>query len=101
MDRIKFRYGVLSDKYGLHMDNEILDSYDVHPATLTDDEKRHLGKLIRTKILALSRNKIVFYNNSPARSTPYFQMLYYAEVESFFCTRLDFLTSAREGKEER
>lgn len=100
MNRLNLRYAVLSDKYGLHMDTEILESYDMHPRELNDAHKLILGNVIKTKTLASGKTKIVFYNNSPVRSTPYFQMLSHTELETYFCTRLTFVENReRSGRE--
>jgi hypothetical protein len=84
----KLRYGILSDKYGLHLDREWLPSYDIHPSTLADEEKKILGRLIREKALNNGFTQIIFYNNSPLMSVPYFQMLYYSGLSTFYTTNL-------------
>src|SRR5687767_10553912 len=43
------RFGVLSDKYGLHLDTERLAYYDVHPRELSGTQKVLLGRLIARK----------------------------------------------------
>lgn len=98
MAYLKLPYAVLSDKHGLHIDTEILDSYDIHPATLTDAQKRSLGKMVRAKTLSLGKTKIVFYNNSPIRSDPYFQILYYSGLDIAFCTRLSVRLKSAKGE---
>jgi hypothetical protein len=82
------RYGVLSDKYGLHLDTEELDYYDVHPSGLDSDDKVALGRLIRQKLECMGIVCIVFYSPSPLMSIPYFEMLYHSELETIFTTRL-------------
>src|SRR5207237_6193717 len=69
------RFAVVSDKYGLHMDNERLPYYDVHPSALSCAQKQTLGDLIRQKALAAGFSTIIFYNSSPRMSKPYFEML--------------------------
>lgn len=83
------RYGVLSDKYGLHLDDEELEYYDLHPSALTDSDKRRLGELIRRKALEAGFNSIAFYNPSPLMSVPYFEMLHYSELKVFYTTKLE------------
>lgn len=82
------RYGILSDKYGLHMDDERLSYYDVSPSDLRLEEKRALGVMIHEKATELGFEGIVFYNNAPLMSVPYFQMLCFSGMPSFFLTRL-------------
>lgn len=89
MEKQGLRYGVLSDKYGLHMDEESLSYYDVHPRILTSEDKRALGKLIRDKATCSGFSQIAFYNNSPLMSIPYFQMLHYSELPVFYTTSLN------------
>ena len=91
MERQGLRYGVLSDKYGLHFDNEELPYYDVHPSDLSQHDKERLGQLVRDKTLAQGFTQIIFYNPSPLMSVPYFEILHYSGLEVFYTTRLDFL----------
>jgi hypothetical protein len=89
MEELGFRYGVLSDKYGLHLDDEILEPYDIHPSVLESKRKKYLGDLVRRKTLSIGKEKIIFYNNSPLRSFPYFEILSYSGLPSFFCTKIN------------
>jgi len=82
------RYAVISDKYGLHFDCERLPYYDVHPSNLSEKQKKLLGKKIRGKALAQGFNTIIFYNNSPLRSAPYFEILSKTGLAVLFVTRL-------------
>jgi len=82
------RYGVLSDKYGLHLDEEELEYYDLHPSALTVSDKQRLGELIRQKASEAGFDSVVFYSPSPLMSVPYFEMLFYSELEIFHTTRL-------------
>jgi hypothetical protein len=82
-------YGVLSDKYGLHMDDEEMEYYDVHPKHLTEYDKRVLGELIREKACRRGFSELVFYNPSPLMSVPYFEMLYYSGLGIFYTTVLN------------
>ncbi|MEM3433311.1 MAG: hypothetical protein QXP27_03945 [Candidatus Methanomethyliaceae archaeon] len=92
MESNRLPYGILSDKYGLHLAEEKLPYYDVHPSELSQEHKRRLGMLIRDKVLALGFWRVVFYNPSPLMSLPYFEMLYYSALDVFYTTRLDILT---------
>jgi len=82
------RFAVVSDKYGLHMDNERLPYYDVHPSELSAAQKQALGRLIRRKALAAGFSSIIFYNNSPRMSKPYFEMLASSGLKILYTTRL-------------
>jgi len=88
MEKQGLPYGVLSDKYGLHMNNEELEYYDVHPKELTEYDKRLLGELIREKACGRGFSELVFYNPSPLMSVPYFEMLYYSGLIIFYTTVL-------------
>lgn len=83
-----YRYGVLSDLYGLHLDVEHLDGYDVHPSSLDEQQKAELGVLIGQKTRALGLERIIFYNSSPLRSVPYFEMLAASGLTAWYTTRL-------------
>jgi len=84
------RYGVLSDKYGLHLDDEELEHYDLHPSVLTVSDKQRLGRLIQQKASEAGFDSVVFYSPSPLMSVPYFEMLCYSGLEIFYTTRLGF-----------
>jgi len=88
MEKHGLRYGVLSDKYGLHFDDEMLPYYDIHPSTLSMHEKERLGQLIRDKAMARDITQIVFYSPSPLMSVPYFEMLYHSDLNLLYTTRL-------------
>jgi hypothetical protein len=92
MEQARLRYGVLSDRYGLHLDSEELEWYDIHPASLCVEDKERLGKLIRQKALLMGFDSIVFYSNTPLMSMPYFEMLYYSGLSTWYTTKLDLLT---------
>ena len=86
--RNNFRFGIISDKYGIHMDIERLRYYDVHPGQLSRDAKELLGQLVKKKVEAAGFERIVFYNASPLMSTPYFEILSYCELPVYYTTRL-------------
>lgn len=86
----KLRYAVLSDKYGLHLDTENLEYYDVHPRWLTQQDKRQLGQLIHKKASDAGFSSIAFYSPSPLMSIPYFEMLHYSGLNIWYTTRLTF-----------
>lgn len=84
------RFGILSDKYGLHMDDESLGYYDIHPEALTSADKCRLGETIGNKAQLAGFGKIIFYNASPLMSKPYFEMLSRTGLNVSFTTRLSF-----------
>ena len=88
MEEQSLRYGVLSDKYGLHFDDEVLPYYDIHPSDLTQHDKERLGQIIRDKALSHGFTQVVFYSPSPLMSVPYFEMLYYSSLNVFYTTKL-------------
>ena len=47
----KYRFGILSDLYGIHFDDERKEFYDIHPKQLSDEDFERLGKVIREKTL--------------------------------------------------
>jgi hypothetical protein len=82
------RYGIVSDLYGLHMDDEILPHYDVHPSMLSRTEKRKLGAIVGEKATAAGYRSLVFFAHSPLMSKPYFEILSSSGVEVLFVTTL-------------
>jgi hypothetical protein len=82
------RFGVLSDLYGLHLDRERLAAYDVHPSQLDAGRKRELGAIIGRKVRAEGFDRLVFVNNSPVRSKPYFEMLAASGLGVTYATRV-------------
>lgn len=89
MEKYGLRYAILSDLYGIHFDDEKLAYYDIHPSSLTAEEKERLGKIIGEKTKGRGYSKVVFYNSSPLMSRPYFEMLSHSGLEVYFVTRLD------------
>jgi len=91
MEYYRLPYGVLSDKYGLHLEDEKLEYYDIHPSTLCEQDKIKLGELIGQKTKRRGFKTLVIYNNSPLMSYPYFEMLSNSKLNVFFTTRLPFI----------
>lgn len=80
MNKYKLNYGVLSDKYGIHMFDEKLSYYNIHPHELTWKDKKRLGNKISKKIKKYGFNELVFYFPSPLLSKPYFEILWYSKL---------------------
>lgn len=91
MEKHQLEYGVISDKYGLHMNNEVRPRYDIHPSSLSNSDKKRLAKAITVKFATLGKKGIAFYNNSPLRSLPYLEMLALTGLPIFFSTNLRVL----------
>jgi len=85
----ELRYGIVSDKYGLHLDNEKLRFYDLHPSELSESRKCELGKIIGLKTRECGFDSLVFYNTSPIRSVPYFKMLANSGLHVYYTTKID------------
>lgn len=86
--RAGLRFGIVSDKYGIHFDDERLPYYDVHPGQLSEDDKRQLGLIVHEKASARGYSELVFYNASPLMSVPYFEILSFSTLSVSFTTRL-------------
>ncbi|MCK6462966.1 MAG: hypothetical protein L6Q29_04085 [Candidatus Pacebacteria bacterium] len=84
----KLPFAILSDKYGLHFYDERLSYYNTHPSSLSSNEKINLGTKISQKAKNREFDTIIFYNNSPLLSKPYFEMLCNSGLEVLFTTRL-------------
>lgn len=84
----KLRYGILSDEYGLHMDDEVREYYDIHPSTLSEGQFRKLAVKIRTKMNKLGYGGLLCFNSSPIMSSPYFYMMQLTGLKMFYITKL-------------
>jgi hypothetical protein len=82
------RYAIVSDLYGLHMDEEVLPSYDIHPSALSPSEKCRLGGIVGRKASAAGYLSLVFFAHSPLMSRPYFEILAHSKLAVFFVTTL-------------
>jgi len=91
MDAYGLEYGVLSDRYGIHMYDECLDYYDIHPGELDIKDKQKLGRMVRQKLRKYGFKKIVFYHPSPLRSKPYFHILWFSRVPVYYITDIKLL----------
>ena len=81
-------YGILSDKYGLFMFDERREAYDLHPSELTDEGLRRLGLKIRFTMAKRERRVLLFYNPSPVMATPYFKMLLFSGLDTYYTSKL-------------
>ncbi|HPQ05439.1 MAG TPA: hypothetical protein PKZ88_08255 [Methanothermobacter sp.] len=95
MEKFNLKYGILSDKYGIHMYNECLPYYDIHPNELSTETKKDLGKVVRQKVKKHGFDKIIFYYNSPLFSQPYFQILYFSQLPIYYTTSIKILQNFR------
>lgn len=82
------RYAIVSDRYGLHMDDEVMDYYDVHPSSLSASDKRELGMLAGRKAADAGYGSVVFFAHSPLMSLPYFEILGHSQLDVFYVTSL-------------
>lgn len=89
MDINGYYYGILSDLYGLHLCDEEMEYYDVHPSKLEPEDFERLGKLIREKADKVGAESILFYNTSPIMSSPYFRMLKLSGLKIYYITKID------------
>ncbi len=81
-----FRYAILSDKYGVHFDDEEKDIYDIHPSSLKEDDFKKLGQIIKQRCTEKGIDTIYYYNTSRLMSIPYFKMLYYSGLKIYYLT---------------
>lgn len=90
VEKFNLVYGVLSDKYGIHMLDEKLPYYDIHPSQLSYLDKNKLGKKVKQKLKNYS-DGIIFYYPSPLLSKPYFEILWYSGLEVSYISRISLL----------
>ncbi len=90
-EKFNLKYGILSDKYGIHMYNEKLEFYDIHPKELSNKNKKELGLKIRKKINKYGFKNIIFYYPSPLLSHPYFEMLWYSKIPIYYITKIQLI----------
>jgi Family of unknown function (DUF6884) len=81
-------YAIVSDRYGLHMDDEVLGYYDVHPSSLSASDKRELGVLAGRKAADAGFGSVVFFAHSPLMSKPYFEILGHSKLDVLYVTTL-------------
>lgn len=84
MEENNLYYAILSDKYGIHFCDEKLDYYDVHPSQLTSEHKINLGKIIEKKCAEKNIDTIIFQNESPLMSRPYFEMMLNTNLKLYY-----------------
>lgn len=90
-------YGILSDKYGVRWMDEESEYYDIHPSSLSDRDFKVLGDRIRVKCKKRGVKTLIFYNNSPLMSRPYFKMLSYSLVKFYYITKLFHMINEKGG----
>lgn len=83
----KLPYGILSDMYGIHFDDEALPYYDTHPSEVID--KEGLAEILRCKCEERFVTSVVYRNSSPARARFYIDLLLLAGLEVVYVTSLD------------
>ena len=88
VNKYNLRYAIVSDKYGLHFWYEPKPCYDIHPSTLTETDKNRLARIINQKTIENKFKEIVFYNNSPKMSKPYFDILSKSGINIFYTSKL-------------
>jgi hypothetical protein len=81
-------FAIVSDKFGLHFSDESMDYYDIHPSTLSSQQRTALGLIVARKAAERGFTRIAFYNNSPLMSLPYFDILAASNLPVLFLTRL-------------
>jgi hypothetical protein len=91
VESLNFDYGVISDKYGIHLQNEKLQNYDIHPTKLSFEDKLELGQKIKVKVKNSGYENLIFYYPSPLMSKPYFQMLWYADIPVYYISNIKML----------
>jgi hypothetical protein len=88
MGELGYPFAILSDLYGLHFAGEVRAPYDLHPTRLSRRMRQELGLRIAAQFRAAGRETLVFFNDSPILSRPYFEILGYARLPTYFVTRL-------------
>lgn len=96
MEANDFDYAILSDMYGIHYFDERMDFYDVHPSSLTAEDKISLGNKIKEKAEARGYNSIIFYNSSPIMSKPYFEMLKQSGLKVYYVSNISIFHKHKE-----
>lgn len=91
IEKNDFEYGVISDKYGIHMFDEKLDYYNIHPSELSYENKKELGRKIKEKVSKYDYNGIIFYYPSPLLSKPYFEILWYSRLPIYYISKIKLL----------
>ncbi|MHA1869038.1 MAG: DUF6884 domain-containing protein [Candidatus Heimdallarchaeaceae archaeon] len=77
---MKQRYGILSGKYGLVFDNEIIKNYDVYIGDLNNEKLLELANITEKKLKEKKIGKVIFYEPNPQRSKKYRKILEYGNI---------------------
>ncbi|NYB52415.1 MAG: hypothetical protein HVN35_07660 [Methanobacteriaceae archaeon] len=91
IDNLNLNYGIISDKYGIHMQHECLEYYDIHPSDLTLEDKFELGGIIREKVRDKGFKQLIFFYPSPLQSKPYFEILWYSKLPVYYISKIKLL----------
>jgi hypothetical protein len=89
MEKNQFSYGILSDKYGIHLHDEELKYYNIHPSKLSLLDKMKLGITIGEKCQSRNFRSIIYWSPSPLFARPYLEMLKYSGLKVYFTTVLN------------
>lgn len=82
-------YGTISDRYGLVMNYQIIETYDLAPDSLSDTEKQSLGKSIGEACRDLTDYKsLAFYCKNYEEAKPYLKILSYSGLKVYWTRRL-------------
>lgn len=98
MEKFKYKYGIISDFYGMIYYDEYVDNYDVHPSALNDEQKVQLGQVIANRAKERGYNKVIFFNTSPVMSRPYFEMLHYSGLDVYYISNIRLLDEIHNKK---
>jgi hypothetical protein len=91
-------YGILSDLYGLHMFDEELEGYDIHPSQRSNADLHMLGGLIRAKAISRGVSAIMYVTDMPSTMVPYLVMLTASGIPYTIRTRFNVDSPAKGRK---
>lgn len=82
-------YGTISDKYGLVVSHQIIETYDLAPDDLSDSVKRNLGELIEEKCGNLDFESLALYCKDYEEAKPYLEILSHSGLKVYWVGRLE------------
>jgi len=88
-DKKGIPYGTISDAYGLVMNYQKIETYDLSPDKLSDSTKKVLGKTVGSKCRCLiGYESLVFYCKDCEEAKPYLEILSYSGLKVYWVRRL-------------
>lgn len=91
-----FRYSTLSDKYGIIKPTDIIETYNVAPSDLTEDELQELKERVANQ-LPKDITTLVYYGVSPSMTEFYLKMFKNVNLVKYFITKFCWISNVQQN----